>query len=329
MSEKKPVKVAITGAAGQICYNLIFQIATGDMLGADQPVSFSLLEVPQAIKATEGLVMELQDCAFPLVRGVEVTDDPNVAFDGANWAILVGAFPRGPGMERKDLLHKNAQIFVGQGKALSRAAKDIRVLVVGNPANTNCLIAATYADGVPKDRFSAMMRLDHNRAMSQLAAKAGATVGDVRKVTIWGNHSNTQFPDYRFAEIKGQAAAEAISDKAWLQGPFIETVQKRGAAVIAARGKSSAASAANAAVAHVRDLARGTASGDWVSMAVVSDGSYGVAKGIYSGFPCRCSNGKYEIVQGLAFDPWAQGLLNKSVTELLEEKAALGEILPG
>ncbi len=327
MSEKQPVQVAVTGAAGQICYSLIFQIASGSMLGPDQPVSFRLLEIPQAVKAAEGVVMELLDCAFPLVRDVVVTDDPAQGFDGANYAILVGAFPRGPGMLRKDLLHKNGPIFVGQGKALNRAADDLRVLVVGNPANTNCLIAASHARDIPANRFMAMTRLDHNRAKSQLAQRSGQPITSVKKMTIWGNHSATQFPDTRYAEIGGQSVSEVISDQEWLRGDFITTVQKRGAAIIEARGKSSAASAANAAVDHIRDWVHGTEDGDWVSMAIASDGSYGVPEGVYCSMPCTIENGEYQVVQNLEFDAFGQEKLAATVAELESEKAAIAEHL--
>ncbi len=329
MTEKAPLQVAVTGAAGQICYNLIFQIASGAMLGPDQPVSFRLIEIPQAVKAAEGVVMELMDCAFPLVRDVTVTDDPAVGFDGANWAVLVGAFPRGPGMLRKDLIHKNGPIFVGQGKALNKGASDLRVLVVGNPANTNCLIAASHAPDIPKNRFMAMTRLDHNRARAQLAQKSGQPVSAVTRMTIWGNPSATQFPDTAHALIGGQPVSEVIADEAWIQGDFITTVQKRGAAIIGARGKSSAASAANAAVDHIRDWAHGTADGDWVSMAVHSEGAYGVPEGLYCSVPCTIKDGEYTVVEGLEFSEFGQAKLDATVAELQEEKATIGSILGG
>jgi malate dehydrogenase len=290
VTDKKPVRVAVTGAAGQIGYALLFRIASGAMLGPDQPVELRLLEITPALRAVEGVIMELDDCAFPLLTSVEATDDANVAFDGANVALLVGARPRTRGMERADLLEANGGIFKPQGEAINaHAADDIKVLVVGNPANTNALIAASHAPDVPRERFHAMTRLDHNRAIAQLSAKTGTPVRDITNVTIWGNHSATQYPDIFHAKIAGKNAAEVVNDQAWLENDFIPTVQKRGAAIIDARGASSAASAANAAIDHVHDWVLGTPEGDWVSMSVPSDGSYGVPEGIISSFPCTIS----------------------------------------
>jgi malate dehydrogenase len=324
---KPPVRVAVTGAAGQIGYAILFRIASGQMLGPDQPVELRLLEIPQAVKAAEGTAMELDDCAFPLLSAVDISDDPNKAFDGVNVALLVGARPRGPGMERSDLLEANGGIFKPQGEALAaHAAPDLRVLVVGNPANTNALIAMSNAPGVPADRFTAMMRLDHNRAKAQLAAKTGATVADVTNMTIWGNHSATQFPDVFHAKVRGENAAEVVSDQAWIEGDFIPTVQKRGAAIIEARGASSAASAANAAIDHVHDWVLGTPAGDWVSMAIPSDGSYGVPEGIISGFPVTCSGGEYSVVQGLELDEFSRSRIDATTGELGEERAAVVEL---
>ena len=316
-----PVRVAVTGAAGQIGYAILFRIASGQLLGPDTPVHLSLLEIPQALKAVEGTAMEIDDCAFPLVAGVDITDDPNKAFDGASVALLIGARPRTKGMERSDLLEANGGIFKPQGKALNdHAASDIKVLVVGNPANTNCLIAKSHAPDIPAERFTSMMRLDHNRAIAQLAAKAGATVRDVTNMTVWGNHSPTQYPDIFHAKVKGQDAAEAVADQEWLENDFIPTVQKRGAAVIDARGASSAASAANAAVDHVRDWVLGTPDGDWVSMGIPSDGSYGIDEGLMFGFPVTCSGGSYEIVQGLELNDFSQSRLDVTVNELKDER---------
>ena len=326
---KDPVRVAVTGAAGQIGYALLFRIASGQMLGEDQPVVLHLLEVPQAVGALEGVRMELDDCAFPLLAGVVPTADANEAFDGANYALLVGAMPRKAGMERGDLLSANGAIFTAQGKALSdSAADDIRVLVVGNPANTNALIALNNAANTPDGQFTAMTRLDHNRAVAQLAAKAGAAVSDVTRMTIWGNHSATQYPDVFHAEVAGKPAWEAVGqDRDWLENDFIPTVQKRGAAIIEARGSSSAASAANAAIDHVRDWALGTPSGDWVSMAVPSDGSYGVPEGLVSGFPVTTAgDGTYQIVQGLDLDEFSKGRFDASVAELADERQAVQEL---
>jgi malate dehydrogenase len=322
---KDPVRVAVTGAAGQIGYALVFRIASGQMLGDDQPVVLQLLEIPQAVGALEGVRMELDDCAFPLLAGVVTTDDANVAFEGANYGLLVGAMPRKEGMERSDLLSANGAIFTEQGKAIAAsAADDVRILVVGNPANTNALIAMNNAEGVPAERFTAMTRLDHNRALAQLAAKAGASVADVTRMTIWGNHSATQYPDVFHAEVAGKPAFDAVgNDQAWLEGEFIPTVQQRGAAIIKARGLSSAASAANAAIDHVRSWALGTPAGDWVSMAVPSNGSYGVPEGLISGFPVTCAGGRYEIVQGLEVDEFSRGRIDASVAELEGERDAV------
>ncbi|MDD9370200.1 MAG: malate dehydrogenase [Acidimicrobiales bacterium] len=323
-----PVRVAVTGAAGQIGYALLFRIASGQMLGDDQPVILQLLEVPQAVGALDGVRMELEDCAFPLLADVVCTDDAEVAFGDAGYGLLVGAMPRKEGMERADLLSANGAIFTTQGKAISAAASsDIKVLVVGNPANTNALIALNNAENVADRQFTAMTRLDHNRAKAQLAAKAGATVADVTKMTIWGNHSATQYPDVFHAEVGGKPAFDAAGgDQAWLENDFIPTVQQRGAAIIKARGLSSAASAANAAVDHMRSWALGTPEGDWVSMAVPSDGSYGVPEGLVSGFPCTCAGGEYQIVQGLELDAFSQARLDASVAELDAERDAVAEL---
>ncbi len=319
-----PVKVAVTGAAGQIGYSLLFRIASGAMLGPDVPIELRLLEITPALKALEGVVMELDDCAFPTLAGVEIGDDAEKVFDGVNIALLVGARPRGPGMERADLLSANGAIFTVQGKALAAsAASDLRVLVPGNPANTNALIAMSNADGVPAERFTAMTRLDHNRALAQLAAKTGSSVNDIRKMTIWGNHSATQYPDIFHAEVNGQNAAQLVNDQAWLESDFIPTVQQRGAAIIAARGSSSAASAASAAVDHVRDWIQGTPDGDWVSMAVPSDGSYGVPEGLISSFPVTTKDGEYSIVQGLEIDDFSRARIDASAKELAEERDAV------
>lgn len=312
-------RIAITGAAGQIGYALVYRLASGDLLG-DEPVELRLLEVPAAVKALDGVAMELLDCAFPQLKGIEVTDDPAVAFDGANVAMLVGASPRSAGMERANLLKANAAIFATQGRALAAsAAPDVRVVVTGNPANTNALIASRHADGIPASRFTALTRLDHNRARAQLAAKARRPVADVTNVTIWGNHSATQYADAFNARICGMPADQWIADDAWIAFDFIPTVAKRGAAVIAARGRSSAASAANATIAHVRDWLLGTPGGDWTSMAVVSDGSYGVPAGLVSSFPVRCRGGEWEIVQGLPLNAFARSRVNVSVDELKSE----------
>ena len=318
-----PVKVTVTGAAGQIGYALLFRVASGQLLGADVPVKLSLLEIPQALKAAEGTAMELDDCAFPLLRGIEISSDPNIAFDGANVGLLVGARPRTAGMERGDLLEANGGIFGPQGKAINdHAADDVRILVVGNPANTNALIARSAAPDVPADRFTAMTRLDHNRALSQLAKKLGVAVADIRKMTIWGNHSATQYPDLYHAEVGGKIAAEQVDD-AWLRDTFIPTVAKRGAAIIEARGASSAASAANAAIDHVHTWVNGTPEGDWTSAAVVSDGSYGVPEGLISSFPVVSRDGRFEIVPGLDIDPFSRERIDVSVRELGEERDAV------
>jgi malate dehydrogenase len=325
---KDPVRVAVTGAAGQIGYALVFRIASGQMLGPDQPVALQLLEIPQAVGALEGVHMELDDCAFPLLAGVVCTDDAGQAFDGADYALLVGAMPRKEGMERADLLSANGAIFTAQGRAISAsAAAGVKVLVVGNPANTNALIAMNNADSTPDRQFTAMTRLDHNRAVAQLAAKAGVQVGDVTRMTIWGNHSATQYPDVFHAEVGGKPGFDAAGgDQAWLEGEFIPTVQQRGAAIIKARGLSSAASAANAAIDHMRSWALGTPDGDWVSMAVPSDGSYGVPEGLVSGFPCVCRDGDYEIVQGLDIDDFSRGRIDASVAELASERDAVADL---
>jgi malate dehydrogenase len=322
-----PVKVAVTGAAGQIGYALLFRIASGHLLGPDTPVQLTLLEIPQAVKAAEGTAMELDDCAFPLLSAIEIADDPAKAFDGVNVALLVGARPRTKGMERGDLLEANGGIFKPQGEALNaNAASDVKVLVVGNPANTNALIAKSHAPDIPAERFTAMMRLDHNRAKGQLAKKTGVAVADITKMTIWGNHSATQYPDIFHATVAGENAAAKVDDQAWLESDFIPTVQKRGAAIIEARGASSAASAANAAIDHVHDWVNGTPEGDWVSMAVPSDGSYGVAEGIISGFPVTCSGGEYTIVQGLELSDFSRGRIDASVAELQEERDAISNL---
>ena len=324
---QSPVKVAVTGAAGQIGYALLFRIASGALLGPDTPVKLSLLEVPAAVKAAEGTAMELDDGAYPLLAGIEISDDPNTAFDGASIALLVGARPRAAGMERGDLLEANGGIFKPQGAALNaHAASDIKVLVVGNPANTNALIAQQNAPDIPAGRFTAMTRLDHNRAKAQLSKKTGVAVKDITNVTIWGNHSATQYPDIFHAKIAGEDAAEKINDQSWLEGDFIPTVQKRGAAIIDARGASSAASAASAAVDHVHDWVLGTAAGDWVSMAIPSDGSYGVQEGLISSFPVTAAGGEYEIVQGLDLSEFSKGRIEASVNELAEERDAIREL---
>lgn len=321
---RTPVNVTVTGAAGQIGYALLFRIASGQLLGADVPVKLRLLEIPQGLKAAEGTAMELDDCAFPLLRGIDITDDPNVAFAGANVALLVGARPRTKGMERGDLLEANGGIFKPQGKAINdHAADDIKVLVVGNPANTNALIAQAAAPDVPAERFTAMTRLDHNRAVTQLAKKAGVSVADVKKLTIWGNHSATQYPDIFHAEVAGKNAAEVVNDEQWLADSFIPTVAKRGAAIIEARGASSAASAANAAIDHVHTWVNGTAAGDWTSMGIPSDGSYGVPEGLISSFPVVCKDGAYEIVQGLEINEFSRTRIDASVQELVEERDAV------
>jgi malate dehydrogenase len=319
--------VAVTGAAGQIGYAILFRIAAGELLGPETPVRLTLLEIPDAIKAAEGTAMELDDCAFPLLAGVDIYDDSERAFDGANLAFLIGARPRTKGMERSDLLEANGGIFKPQGKALNeRAASDVRVLVVGNPANTNCLIAQRNAPDIPRGRFSSMMRLDHNRAVAQLATKVRVAVAEVTNLTVWGNHSTTQYPDIVHAKISGRPATEVVDDNNWYEQEFIPTVQKRGAAVIETRGASSAASAANAAIGHMRDWIRGTFSGDWVSMAVPSDGSYGVEDGLISGFPCTCADGSYEIVKGLEIDDFSRQRIDASIEELKSERQAVEQL---
>jgi malate dehydrogenase len=322
-----PVKVAVTGAAGQIGYALLFRIASGQLLGPDKPVRLSLLEIPAAVKAAEGTAMELDDCAFPLLAGIDISDDPASAFDGVNIALLVGARPRGPGMERSDLLEANGGIFKPQGQALNaHAASDIRVLVVGNPANTNALIAQSNAPDIPAQRFTAMTRLDHNRAIAQLSKKTGTAIADITNVTVWGNHSATQYPDIFHAKLAGRSAETAYKDQAWLEGDFIPTVQKRGAAIIDARGASSAASAANAAIDHVHDWVVGTPERDWVSMSIPSDGSYGVPEGIISSFPVMCAGGAYKIVQGLEISDFSRARIDASVAELQEEREAIKDL---
>jgi len=321
---RTPVTVTVTGAAGQIGYALLFRVASGQLLGPDVPVRLRLLEITPALRAAEGTAMELDDCAFPLLAGIEITDDPLAAFDGVNVALLVGARPRTAGMERGDLLEANGGIFKPQGEAINAgAADDVRVLVVGNPANTNALIAAAHAPDVPAGRFTAMTRLDHNRALSQLAKKAGVPVTDIRKVTIWGNHSTTQYPDIFHAEISGKPAAELAGDQQWLENEFIPTVAKRGAAIIEARGASSAASAANAAIDHVYDWVNGTPEGDWTSVALSSDGSYGVPEGLFSSFPCVARDGRWEILQGLEISDFSRSRIDASVRELEEERDAV------
>ena len=321
---KAPVTVAVTGAAGQIGYSLLFRIASGSMFGPDQPVSLRLIEIEPALPALNGVVMELEDCAFPLLHSVTPTADLNEGFKGVNWALLVGSVPRKAGMERKDLLNINGNIFIGQGKAIEKnAASDVRVLVVGNPCNTNCLIAKSNAPGVPDDRWFAMTRLDENRAKSQLAAKAGVHNTAVTNVAIWGNHSATQYPDFYNGKINGKPVTEVISDKDWLQGEFISTVQQRGAAIIKARGSSSAASAANAVVDTVKSLVTPTANGDWNSVAVWSDGSYGVEKDIITSFPIRSNGSQWEIVQGLSINEFSQQRIDATVNELKEERDAV------
>ncbi len=320
----QPVNVTVTGAAGQIGYALLFRIASGQLLGPDTPVKLRLLEIPQGVKAAEGTAMELDDCAFPLLAGIDIFDDPTAGFEGTNVALLVGARPRGPGMERGDLLEANGGIFGPQGAAINAgAADDVKVLVVGNPANTNALIAAAHAPDVPAERFTAMTRLDHNRALSQLAAKTGTTVTDIKNLTIWGNHSATQYPDIFHATVAGRPAAEVVGDQTWLEETFIPTVAKRGAAIIDARGASSAASAANAAIDHVRDWTHGTAEDSWTSAAIVSDGSYGVPEGLISSFPVRAAGGAWEIVQGLEIDEFSRGKIDASVAELVGERDAV------
>jgi malate dehydrogenase len=323
-----PLRVTVTGAAGNIGYALLFRIANGDLFGPQQPVILQMLEITPAMKALEGVAMELVDCAFPLLADMVLTDDPNRAFAGSNWGLLVGARPRSKGMERKDLLSANGAIFTVQGKAINdNAASDVRVLVVGNPANTNCLIAQRSAPDVPAERFTAMTRLDHNRAQFQLADKAGVAITAVKKVTIWGNHSATQYPDAYHAEINGAPAADVIDDDAWIKGTFIPNVQKRGAAIIEARGQSSAASAANAAINHVQTWWNGTAEGDWVSMAIPSTGAYGSAEGVIFSYPVRVKDRQYSIVEGLQLSAFDQEMIAKTGAELIEERDAVAEML--
>ena len=324
---KSPVRVTVTGAAGQIGYSLLFRIAAGELLGPDQPVILQMLEITPALGALDGVAMVVDDCAFPLLADMVKTDDANVAFGDSQYALLVGAMPRKQGMERADLLQANGGIFGPQGKAINdSAAKDIKVLVVGNPANTNALIAMSSAPDVDPRQFNAMTRLDHNRAMSQLGAKVGKPITDIKKMTIWGNHSTTQYPDLFHCEVDGQNAAEMVNDQAWLESEFIPTVAKRGAAIIDARGASSAASAANAAIDHMHDWALGTPDGDWVSMSVPSDGSYGVPEGIISSFPCTTSGGEYSIVQGLDIDDFSRGKIDASAAELVSERDTVAEL---
>jgi malate dehydrogenase len=319
-----PLRVAVTGAAGNIGYALAFRIANGDLFGPDQPVILHMLEITPALKALNGVAMELDDCAFPLLKGMVLTDSAEKAFDGVNWALLVGARPRGPGMERKDLLEANGAIFKPQGAAINKgAASDVRVLVVGNPANTNCLIAMRNAPDVPRERFTAMTRLDHNRAVSQLAQKAGVDVTDVKKVTIWGNHSNTQYPDAFHAEIGGKPAPQVINDDNWIRQTFIPTVQKRGAAVIEARGSSSAASAANAAINHVQTWYHGTAEGNWVSMAIPSTGAYGSPEDVIFSYPVTVQNGRYHVVDGLSLSDFDRQMIAATSKELVEERESV------
>ena len=323
----QPTKVTVTGAAGQIGYALLFRIASGQLLGEGKPVHLNLLEIPDAVKAAEGTALELFDCAFPLLAGVDIFDDAKAAFDGVNIALLVGARPRTKGMERADLLEANGAIFKPQGEAIAAgAADDVKVLVVGNPANTNALIAQRNADGVPAERFTAMTRLDHNRAVAQLAGKTGAGVDEITNMAVWGNHSPTMYPDLFNAKVRGERAWDAVGDEGWVADTYIPRVGKRGAEIIEARGASSAASAANAAVDHVRDWVGGTAEGDWVSMAVPSDGSYGVAEGIISSFPCRTAGGEYEIVQGLDVPDFSQERIDKTVEELEGERDAVQKL---
>ena len=325
---KAPVRVAVTGAAGQISYSLLFRIAAGQMLGEDQPVILQMLEITPALNALNGVAMELDDCAFPLLAGMVCTDDPNVAFKDADYALLVGARPRGPGMERKDLLAANAAIFSVQGKAINdHASRDIKVLVVGNPANTNALIAQRNAPDINPRQFTAMMRLDHNRAMTQLAQKTGKTINDVNKVIIWGNHSATQYPDIHNTTVDGVNAMGLI-DQEWYENDFIPTVQQRGAAIINARGASSAASAANAAIFHMRDWALGTPEGDYVTMGVYSDGSYGIEAGLIYGYPCVCKNGDWTVVQGIEISDFSRAKMSATETELKEERDAVADLLP-
>jgi malate dehydrogenase len=325
---KRPLRVAVTGAAGQIGYSLLFRIASGEMLGKDQPVILQLLDITPAMAALNGVVMELDDCAFPLLQSISASDDPKVAFRDADVALLVGARPRSKGMERKDLLEANGAIFTTQGRALSEvASRDVKVLVVGNPANTNCYIAMRNAKDLKPSNFSAMMRLDHNRALTQIAQKVGKPVASVRKMTVWGNHSATQYPDLYSAEVDGQKAAQLINDQAWVENQFIPTIQQRGAAIIQARGLSSAASAANAAMDHVRDWISGSREGDWVSMGIPSDGSYGIAEGVIYGYPVTCRNGAYEIVKGIDVSDFSRARMQATLKELHEERDSIKHLL--
>jgi len=325
---KSPVRVTVTGAAGQISYSLLFRIAAGEMLGTDQPIILQMLEITPALEALKGVAMELEDCAFPLLTDMVCTDDAAVAFKDTDYALLVGARPRGPGMERKDLLEANAAIFSAQGKAIdANASKDIKVLVVGNPANTNSLIAQRNAPSINPRQFTAMTRLDHNRALSQIAAKTGTTINDVTHMTIWGNHSATQYPDIHQTKVNGKAAIDMV-DQDWYENDFIPVVQQRGAAIIKARGASSAASAANAAIAHMRSWALGTADGDWVSMGVYSDGSYGITEGLIYSFPCVCKDGDWEIVQGVEINDFSRAKMTATQQELTEERDAVQHLLP-
>ena len=322
-----PKRIAVTGAAGQIGYSLLFRLANGDMLGKNQPVILQLLDISAALPAVRGVVMELEDCAFPLLAGVVVTDDPKVAFRDADYALLVGARPRSKGMERKDLLEANGAIFTVQGRALDECAnRNVRVLVVGNPANTNAYIAMKSAPNLPKKNFTAMLRLDHNRALSQLAARSGKPVESIEKLAVWGNHSPTMYPDYRFATIGGQSVKAMINDEAWNRDTFIPTVGKRGAAIIEARGLSSAASAANAAIDHMRDWALGT-NGQWVTMGIPSQGWYGIPKDVMFGFPVTCENGEYKVVEGLEIDAFSQQCIDKTLKELTDEQAGVAHLL--
>ena len=323
-----PVRVTVTGAAGQISYSLLFRIAAGEMLGPNQPVILQMLEITPALDALKGVAMELEDCAFPLVEGIVCTDQADIAFKDTDYALLVGARPRGPGMERKDLLEANAAIFSAQGKAINdNASRDIKVLVVGNPANTNALITQRNAPDIDARHFTAMTRLDHNRAMSQIADKAGKTINDVKNMTIWGNHSATQYPDLHHAKVDGQLAIDMV-DQSWYEDEFIPTVQQRGAAIIKARGASSAASAANAAIAHMRTWVQGTEADDWVSMGVYSDGSYGITEGLIYSFPCTCEAGDWKIVQGLEINEFSRGKMSATEQELTEEKEGVAHLLP-
>jgi malate dehydrogenase len=323
------IRVAVTGAAGQVAYSMLGRLASGEVFGPGRKVILQLLEITPAMKALEGVAMELEDCSFPTLAGMVLTDDPNVAFAGCNWALLVGAFPRKQGMERKDLLGMNGKIFVGQGKALAaRAASDVRILIVGNPCNTNCLVAYNNGRDIPAERWTAMTRLDHNRARSALAKKAGVANADVTRVTIWGNHSNTQYPDFTNARIGGRPATEVIPDRSWLESTFVPLVQKRGAAIIEARAASSAMSAANGAIDHVKSLLEGTPADDWVSMATVSRGEYGVPAGLVFGYPCRTDGkGNYSVVEGVTLDAFGQGKFKVTLNELLEERDAVKELI--